>query len=123
MGHFYRVFDQGTSLPLCDDHICGLFRILRFPDRAGHSYASIIEKEDFEENPPKGFFRLKPDGEVRLNSAYIIKCENVVKNETGEIDRIECSIDLSSRSGSEGANRTQGEGHHPLGGRQRLLRV
>ena len=64
-----------------------------------------IEKEDFEENPPKGFFRLKPDGEVRLNSAYIIKCENVVKNETGEIDRIECSIDLSSRSGSEGANR------------------
>ncbi len=64
-----------------------------------------IEKEDFEEVPPKKFFRLKPDGEVRLKGAYIIKCENVVKNETGEIDRIECSIDLSSRSGSEGANR------------------
>ena len=64
-----------------------------------------IEKEDFEEVPPKKFFRLKPEGEVRLKGAYIIKCENVVKNEAGEIDRIECSIDLSSRSGSEGANR------------------
>ena len=64
-----------------------------------------IEKEDFEENPPKKFFRLKPDGEVRLKGAYIIKYENVVKNEAGEIDHIECSIDLSSRSGSEGANR------------------
>ena len=64
-----------------------------------------IEREDFEEVPPKKFFRLKPDGEVRLKGAYIIKCENVVKNEAGEIDHIECSIDLSSRSGSEGANR------------------
>ena len=64
-----------------------------------------IEREDFEEVPPKKFFRLKPEGEVRLKGAYIIKCENVVKNDQGEIDRIECSIDLSSRSGSEGANR------------------
>ncbi len=64
-----------------------------------------IEREDFEEVPPKKFFRLKPDGEVRLKGAYIIKCENVVKNEAGETDHIECSIDLSSRSGSEGANR------------------
>ncbi len=64
-----------------------------------------IEREDFEEVPPKKFFRLKPDGEVRLKGAYIIKCENVVKNEAGEIEHIECSIDLSSRSGSEGANR------------------
>ncbi len=64
-----------------------------------------IEKEDFEEVPPKKFFRLKPDGEVRLKGAYIIKCENVVKNKAGEIDRIECSVDLSSRSGSEGASR------------------
>ena len=43
-----------------------------------------IEREDFEEVPPKKFFRLKPDGEVRLKGAYIIKCENVVKNEAGE---------------------------------------
>ncbi len=64
-----------------------------------------IEQEDFMEEPPKKFFRLKPEGEVRLKGAYIIKCENVVKNEAGEIDHVECSIDLDSRSGSEGANR------------------
>ena len=64
-----------------------------------------IEREDFEEDPPKKFFRLKPDGEVRLKGAYIIKCENVVKNDAGDIDHLECSVDLSSRSGSEGANR------------------
>ena len=64
-----------------------------------------IEKEDFEEVPPKKFFRLKPDGEVRLKGAYIIKCENVVHAADGSIDHIECSVDLSSRSGSEGANR------------------
>lgn len=64
-----------------------------------------IEREDFEEEPPKKFFRLKPDGEVRLKGAYIIKCENVVHDAEGGIDHIECSIDLASRSGSEGANR------------------
>ncbi|MBE5782462.1 MAG: glutamine--tRNA ligase/YqeY domain fusion protein [Clostridiales bacterium] len=64
-----------------------------------------IEQEDFMEEPPKKFFRLKPEGEVRLKGAYIIKCENIVKNEAGEIDHVECTIDLSSRSGSEGANR------------------
>ncbi|MBO4925293.1 MAG: glutamine--tRNA ligase/YqeY domain fusion protein [Clostridia bacterium] len=64
-----------------------------------------IEREDFEEDPPKKFFRLKPDGEVRLKGAYIIKCENVVKDAAGKIERIECSVDLSSRSGSEGADR------------------
>ena len=64
-----------------------------------------IEQEDFAEDPPKKFFRLKPDGEVRLKGAYIIKCENVVHNEDGTVARIECSIDLDTRSGSEGANR------------------
>jgi len=64
-----------------------------------------IEKEDFEEDPPKKFFRLKPEGEVRLKGAYIIKCEKVVHNAEGGIDHLECSVDLSSRSGSEGANR------------------
>jgi glutaminyl-tRNA synthetase len=64
-----------------------------------------IERDDFMEDPPKKYFRLKPEGEVRLKGAYIIKCENVVHREDGSIDRIECSVDLSSRSGSEGANR------------------
>lgn len=64
-----------------------------------------IEKEDFMEDAPKKFFRLKPDGEVRLKGAYIIKCEKVVKNDAGEIDHLECTVDLDTRSGSEGANR------------------
>ena len=64
-----------------------------------------IEQEDFMEEPPKKYFRLKPDGEVRLKGAYIIKCENVVHAADGSIDHIECYVDLTSRSGSEGANR------------------
>lgn len=64
-----------------------------------------IEQEDFMEEPPKKFFRLKPDGEVRLKGAYIIKCDKVVKNEDGSIDHLECSVDLDSRSGTPGADR------------------
>lgn len=64
-----------------------------------------IEKEDFMEEPPKKFFRLRPEGEVRLKGAYIIKCERVVKNEAGEIDHLECTVDMDSRSGSPGAER------------------
>ena len=64
-----------------------------------------IEREDFMEEPPKKYFRLKPDGEVRLKGAYIIKCEKVVHAADGGIDHLECSVDLTSRSGSEGANR------------------
>lgn len=64
-----------------------------------------IEQEDFMEEPPKKFFRLKPEGEVRLKGAYIIRCEKVVKAADGAIDHLECTVDLDSRSGSEGANR------------------
>ncbi|MCL2517851.1 MAG: glutamine--tRNA ligase/YqeY domain fusion protein [Oscillospiraceae bacterium] len=52
-----------------------------------------IERSDFEEIPPPKFFRLKPDGEVRLMGAYIIKCENVIKNSNGEITEIHCTYD------------------------------
>ncbi|MDL2205576.1 glutamine--tRNA ligase/YqeY domain fusion protein [Eubacteriales bacterium OttesenSCG-928-N13] len=65
----------------------------------------FIERDDFMENPPGKFFRLKPNGEVRLKGAYIIKCEELIKDENGEITEILCSVDLSSRSGTEGANR------------------
>ncbi len=64
-----------------------------------------IEREDFMEDAPKKYFRLKPDGEVRLKGAYIIKCEKVVKNEKGEIDHLECTVDMDTRSGSPGAER------------------
>ena len=64
-----------------------------------------IEKEDFMEDPPKKFFRLAPGREVRLKGAYIIKCEDVVKDENGEVAELICSVDLTSRSGGEGGAR------------------
>ncbi len=64
-----------------------------------------IDADDFMEDPPKKFFRLRPDGEVRLKGAYIIKCEQVVKLADGSIDHLVCSVDLDSRSGSPGADR------------------
>ena len=64
-----------------------------------------IEREDFMENPPKKFFRLAPDQEVRLKGAYIVKCTGVHKDADGNITEIECTYDPESRSGLPGANR------------------
>ena len=64
-----------------------------------------IEREDFMENPPKKFFRLSPDKEVRLKGAYIIKCTGVKKNEDGEIVEIYAEYDPESKSGLPGADR------------------
>ncbi|MBI5212461.1 MAG: glutamine--tRNA ligase/YqeY domain fusion protein [Nitrospirae bacterium] len=58
-----------------------------------------IEKDDFMENPPKQFFRLAPGREVRLRYAYFIKCENIVKDEHGEITEIHCTYDPATRGG------------------------
>lgn len=59
-----------------------------------------IEKSDFMENPPKGFHRLVPGGEVRLRYAYIIKCDEVIKDEKGEVIQLNCSYDPETRSGT-----------------------
>ena len=64
-----------------------------------------IERDDFMENPPKKFFRLTPGGEVRLRYAYIIKCENVVKDAQGNITELQCTIDPDSKSGGATAGR------------------
>ncbi|MDE6255181.1 MAG: glutamine--tRNA ligase/YqeY domain fusion protein [Muribaculaceae bacterium] len=64
-----------------------------------------IEREDFMENPPKKFFRMSPDKEVRLKGAYIIKCTGVKKNENGEIEEIYATYDPETRSGLPGADR------------------
>lgn len=58
-----------------------------------------IEREDFMEEPPKKYFRLKPGGEVRLKGAYIIKCEDVAKDSEGNITEIRCTYDPATRSG------------------------
>ena len=57
------------------------------------------------ENPPKKFFRLSPDKEVRLKGAYIIRCTGVKKNEQGEIEEIYATYDPETRSGLPGADR------------------
>lgn len=64
-----------------------------------------IEREDFMENPPKKFFRLSPDKEVRLKGAYIIKCTGVKKNSDGEIEEIYAEYDPETRSGLPGSDR------------------
>jgi glutaminyl-tRNA synthetase len=60
-----------------------------------------IEKEDFMENPPKKYFRLSPGQMVRLKSAYIIKCDEVIKDENGNVTEVRCSYIPESRSGSD----------------------
>jgi glutaminyl-tRNA synthetase len=64
-----------------------------------------IEREDFMEDAPPKFFRLKPGGEVRLKYAYIIKCESIEKDDSGEIKVIHCSYDPETRSGMPLSNR------------------
>lgn len=59
----------------------------------------FIERDDFMENPPKKYFRLKPDGEVRLKGAYFIKCESVEKDESGNVTRIHCTYDPATKGG------------------------
>jgi glutaminyl-tRNA synthetase len=60
-----------------------------------------IERNDFMEEPVKKFFRLAPGKEVRLKGAYIIKCEEVEKNDSGEITSIICTYDEKSKSGQD----------------------
>jgi glutaminyl-tRNA synthetase len=65
-----------------------------------------IERDDFMENPPKKYFRLSPDNEVRLKNAYIVKCTGVKKNDqTGEIEEIYCEYDPDTKSGMAGSER------------------
>lgn len=61
----------------------------------------LIEKDDFMENPTKKYFRLGPGLMVRLKNAYIIKCDDVVKDENGEIVELHCSYIENSRSGND----------------------
>ena len=59
-----------------------------------------IERSDFKENAPRKFHRLKPGGEVRLRYAYIIKCEEVIKDSSGNIKELICSYDPDTKSGT-----------------------
>lgn len=80
------------------------------PTKGGHRYMPFsrelyIEQEDFMEDAPKKFFRLKPDGEVRLKHGYIIKCEEVIKDAEGKVVELHCTYDPDSKTGGATANR------------------
>ncbi len=65
----------------------------------------FIEQDDFKEVPPPKYFRLKPGGEVRLKYAYIIKCDEVVKDAAGNLTELRCTADLDSKTGGPTAGR------------------
>lgn len=80
------------------------------PMRGGQRFVPFsreiyIEQDDFLEEAPKKFFRLKPGGEVRLKHAYIIKCEEVIKDEQGRILELHCTCDPDSKTGGATASR------------------
>jgi glutaminyl-tRNA synthetase len=71
-----------------------------------------IEREDFMEDPPKKFFRLAPGREVRLRYGYFITCQEVVKNDAGEIVELRCTYDPATRGGnSPDGRKVQGTIH------------
>ena len=60
----------------------------------------LIERDDFEETPPKGFRRLVPGGEVRLRYGYLVRCVDVAKDENGVVTEVHCTYDPETRGGS-----------------------
>ncbi|MDJ0701442.1 MAG: glutamine--tRNA ligase/YqeY domain fusion protein [Woeseiaceae bacterium] len=64
-----------------------------------------IEQDDFMEDAPRKFFRLKPGGEVRLRFGYIIRCDEVIKDDNGDVVELRCSYDPETRSGTGTSDR------------------
>ncbi|RZO45882.1 MAG: glutamine--tRNA ligase/YqeY domain fusion protein [Proteobacteria bacterium] len=75
----------------------------QFPDRGRRpipmSREIFIEQDDFDENPPEGFHRLIPGGEVRLRNAYVIRCEEVIKDASGKVIELRCIYDPNTARG------------------------
>ena len=70
-----------------------------------------IEREDFMEDPPKKFFRLFPGGEVRLKYAYIIRCDSVTKDDSGQVTGIHCTYYPDTKSGMNSQRKVKGTLH------------
>jgi glutaminyl-tRNA synthetase len=70
-----------------------------------------IEREDFSEVPPKGYFRLAPGAEVRLRYAYVVKCTGVDKDSGGNVVAVHCEYDPDTRSGTPGAEKRKVKGN------------
>ena len=98
-----------TNIPEGTVELCEIENHPKKPEMGTHQIPLTreiyIEREDFMIDAPKKYFRLKPDGEVRLKGAYIIKCERYNVDEAGNVTCIYCTVDPTSKSGSEGAER------------------
>ncbi len=98
-----------TNIPEGTCEMCTIENHPKHPEMGTHEIPLTreiyIERDDFMIDAPKKFFRLKPDGEVRLKGAYIIRCERYDLDENGNVTCIYCTIDPESRSGSAGADR------------------
>lgn len=70
-----------------------------------------IERDDFAEAPPKGYFRLAPGGEVRLRYAYIVRCTGIEKDPSGKVTVVHCEYDPQTRSGTPGADARKVKGN------------
>lgn len=85
-----------------------------------------IERDDFMENPPKKYFRLMPGGEVRLKYGYIIKCENIVRDNNGRPLELHCTLDPDTKPGTGTWRSVKGTIHwlsakHAIAGEVRLF--
>jgi glutaminyl-tRNA synthetase len=70
-----------------------------------------IERDDYEENAPKGYFRLAPGAEVRLRYAYIVRCVGADRDADGKVTTVHCTIDTATRSGTPGADARKVKGN------------
>ena len=70
-----------------------------------------IERDDFDEQPPKGYFRLSPGTEVRLRYGYVIRCVGAERNEAGAVSVVHCTYDPTTRSGTPGAEARKVKGN------------
>ncbi|MDR1680450.1 MAG: glutamine--tRNA ligase/YqeY domain fusion protein [Prevotellaceae bacterium] len=82
-----------------------------------------IERADFMENPPKKYFRLSPGSEVRLRYAYIIRCNEVIRNAAGDVVELHCTYDPETRSGSGSTRQVKGTIHWVSVGHARRAEV
>lgn len=98
-----------TNLPEDARESCAIENHPKKPELGTHeailTREIYIEREDFMVDAPNKFFRLKPNGEVRLKGAYIIRCDRWDTDENGEVTCVYCTVDPESKSGSAGAER------------------
>jgi len=98
-----------TNYPEDQTEICTIENHPKKPEMGTHDVPFTrelyIEREDFMIDAPKKYFRLKPEGEVRLKGAYIVKCDSWDIDENGNVTCVYCTVDFDTKSGMPGADR------------------